>query len=74
MFDAKRRFKNKKINDLFYDWPSRVTQLVNAGTLEVNEKFCDYLSKWDPEYKRGTFKCVKFDLVICNTTKWTPSK
>ncbi|KAF4070804.1 hypothetical protein AMELA_G00277780 [Ameiurus melas] len=33
-FDAKRRFKNKKVNELFQDLPDRVTELVNAGTLE----------------------------------------
>ncbi|KAM9435337.1 snRNA-activating protein complex subunit 1a [Clarias gariepinus] len=33
-FDAKRRFKNKKMNEMFHDWPARVTELVNKGTLE----------------------------------------
>ncbi|KAK2864021.1 hypothetical protein Q7C36_003175 [Tachysurus vachellii] len=33
-FDAKRRFKNKNMNELFQDQPDRVTELVNASTLE----------------------------------------
>lgn len=38
-FDAKRRFKNKNMNELFQDLPNRVTELVNASTLEVSEEF-----------------------------------
>ncbi|XP_047657930.1 snRNA-activating protein complex subunit 1a isoform X3 [Tachysurus fulvidraco] len=33
-FDAKRRFKNKNMNKSFQDLPDRVTELVNASTLE----------------------------------------
>ncbi|MCJ8743696.1 hypothetical protein PDJAM_G00097030 [Pangasius djambal] len=34
IFDAKRRFKNRRINELFQDQRARVTELVNPGTLE----------------------------------------
>ncbi|KAK3516646.1 hypothetical protein QTP70_022014 [Hemibagrus guttatus] len=33
-FDSNRHFKSKKINEMFQDLPERVTELVNAGTLE----------------------------------------
>ncbi|XP_046691839.1 snRNA-activating protein complex subunit 1a isoform X2 [Silurus meridionalis] len=33
-FDGKRRYKSKKINELFQDQRSRVMELVNAGTVE----------------------------------------
>ncbi|XP_058235410.1 snRNA-activating protein complex subunit 1a isoform X2 [Hemibagrus wyckioides] len=33
-FDSKRHFKSNRINEMFQEPPDRVTELVNAGTLE----------------------------------------
>ncbi|XP_027005022.1 snRNA-activating protein complex subunit 1a isoform X4 [Tachysurus fulvidraco] len=45
-FDAKRRFKNKNMNKSFQDLPDRVTELVNASTLEkLKNASCDKKAK-----------------------------